>query len=84
MHVGGPYKHGQWDWTNLRVKHIGDDKLLPNVLRWKIDVETSLKIRRARETKSEFSEIRNLISYTNRLTKNEIMNFNKKKNSSFT
>lgn len=65
----GLYKQDQWDWTDRLMKHIRDGNLLPNVLRWKIGMEASLRNPQSKRedctpmfpTRDEFSEIMNLI-----------------------
>ncbi|RXI07560.1 hypothetical protein DVH24_005333 [Malus domestica] len=37
------YKEGRWDWTDKLMKHIRDGNLVPSVLKWKVDMEASLK-----------------------------------------
>lgn len=39
----GFHKQGRWDWTDRLMKHIRDGKTLLNVLRWKTEMEASLK-----------------------------------------
>ncbi|RXI09088.1 hypothetical protein DVH24_023232 [Malus domestica] len=41
--VIGLYKEGRWDWTDKLMKHIRDGNLVPTVLKWKVDMEASLK-----------------------------------------
>ncbi|TQD69630.1 hypothetical protein C1H46_044837 [Malus baccata] len=41
--VIGLYKEGRWDWTGKLMKHIRDGNLVPSVLKWKVDMEASLK-----------------------------------------
>ncbi|KAB2627607.1 pentatricopeptide repeat-containing protein [Pyrus ussuriensis x Pyrus communis] len=41
--VIGLYKEGRWDWTEKLMKHIRDGNLVPSVLKWKVDMEASLK-----------------------------------------
>ncbi|XP_050147318.1 pentatricopeptide repeat-containing protein At4g01570-like isoform X4 [Malus sylvestris] len=41
--VIGLYKEGRWDWTDKLMKHIRDGNLVPSVLKWKVDMEASLK-----------------------------------------
>ncbi|KAK8495427.1 hypothetical protein V6N12_044401 [Hibiscus sabdariffa] len=37
------YKQGRWDWTERLMKHIRDGHLVPNVLKWKANMETLMK-----------------------------------------
>ncbi|KAM2102751.1 hypothetical protein ACFX1T_000979 [Malus domestica] len=37
------YKEGRWDWTDKLMKNNRDDNLVPSVLKWKVDMEASLK-----------------------------------------
>ncbi|KAL9397134.1 hypothetical protein Peur_011387 [Populus x canadensis] len=37
------HKQGRWDCTERLMKHIRDVNLLPNVLKWRADMEASLK-----------------------------------------
>ncbi|KAJ6835005.1 pentatricopeptide repeat-containing protein [Iris pallida] len=39
----GLHKIGRWDMAERLVKHVRDNALLPNVLRWKDDMEASLQ-----------------------------------------
>ncbi|KAK3194471.1 hypothetical protein Dsin_025781 [Dipteronia sinensis] len=39
----GFHKHGRWDWTERLMKHIRDVNLVPNVLKWKAEMEVSMK-----------------------------------------
>ncbi|KAE8662429.1 Pentatricopeptide repeat-containing protein [Hibiscus syriacus] len=39
----GFYKQGWWDWTERLMKHIHGGYLVPNVLKWKANMETKLK-----------------------------------------
>ncbi|KAF4366451.1 pentatricopeptide repeat-containing protein At4g01570 [Cannabis sativa] len=63
------YKQGRWDWTNRLMRHIRDGNLLPNVLRWKMDMEALLKKPPTKRkdytplfsSEGEFSEIMNII-----------------------
>ncbi|PON97161.1 Tetratricopeptide-like helical domain containing protein [Trema orientale] len=63
------YRQGRWDWTDRLMKHIRDGNLLPNVLRWKMDMESSMKSPQSKRkdfkplfsSEGEFSEIMNLI-----------------------
>ncbi|KAM1069237.1 hypothetical protein ACFX13_001207 [Malus domestica] len=41
--VIGLYKEGRWDWTDKLMKHIRDGNPVPTVLKWKVDMEASLK-----------------------------------------
>ncbi|KAK2649901.1 hypothetical protein Ddye_017390 [Dipteronia dyeriana] len=41
----GFHKHGRWDWTERLMKHIRDVNLVPNVLKWKAEMEVSMKIK---------------------------------------
>ncbi|XP_057516372.1 pentatricopeptide repeat-containing protein At4g01570 [Amaranthus tricolor] len=49
------YKQGQWDSTERLMRHIRDGNLLHNVLRWKANMEASLK--QKRKTKQDYSPI---------------------------
>ncbi|KAE8660550.1 Pentatricopeptide repeat-containing protein [Hibiscus syriacus] len=39
----GFYKQGRWDWTERLMKHIHGGHLVPNVLKWKANMETLMK-----------------------------------------
>ncbi|KAK6239614.1 hypothetical protein QUC31_005083 [Theobroma cacao] len=39
----GFHKQGRWDWTERLMKHIRDGNLVPNVLKWKANMEASMK-----------------------------------------
>ncbi|EXC13626.1 hypothetical protein L484_019583 [Morus notabilis] len=78
----GLYKQGRWDWTDRLMKHIRDgNNLLPNVLRWKIDLEASLKNPQSKRkdytpmfpSKDEFSEIMSLIRSANATMKAQLV-----------
>ncbi|KAJ0052538.1 hypothetical protein Pint_00707 [Pistacia integerrima] len=68
----GFHKHGRWDWTERLMKHIRDGNLVSHVLKWKADLEASMKSRKNRRkdytpifpSKGDFSEIMNLIGST--------------------
>lgn len=65
----GLHKHGRWDWTERLMKHIRDGNLVPNVLKWKADMEASLKNPQSKRkdytpmfpSKGDFGEIMSLI-----------------------
>ncbi|KAJ0111662.1 hypothetical protein Patl1_00728 [Pistacia atlantica] len=68
----GFHKHGRWDWTERLMKHIRDGNLVSHVLKWKADLEASMKSRKNKRkdytpvfpSKGDFSEIMNLIGST--------------------
>ncbi|XP_074263093.1 pentatricopeptide repeat-containing protein At4g01570 [Silene latifolia] len=70
----GLYKQGLWDSTDRLMRHIRDGNVLHKVLRWKAEMETSLKSpQKPREdltpifpAKGDFSEIADLMSGYNR------------------
>ncbi|TXG63147.1 hypothetical protein EZV62_010141 [Acer yangbiense] len=39
----GFHNHGRWDWTERLMKHVRDVNLVPNVLKWKAEIEVSMK-----------------------------------------
>ncbi|XVF33052.1 hypothetical protein REPUB_Repub17cG0135100 [Reevesia pubescens] len=39
----GFHKQGRWDWTERLMKHIRDGNLVPNVLKWKANMEALMK-----------------------------------------
>ncbi|TYJ26809.1 hypothetical protein E1A91_A07G146800v1 [Gossypium mustelinum] len=39
----GFYKQGRWDWTERLMKHIRGGNLVPNVLKWKANMEALMK-----------------------------------------
>ncbi|XP_048421884.1 pentatricopeptide repeat-containing protein At4g01570-like [Pyrus x bretschneideri] len=61
------YKEGRWDWTEKLMKHIRDGNLGPRVLKWKVDMEASLKNPNRKDytplfpSKGDLSEIMSLI-----------------------
>ncbi|KAH7519377.1 hypothetical protein FEM48_Zijuj08G0029600 [Ziziphus jujuba var. spinosa] len=67
----GMYKQGRWDWSDRLMKHIRNGNLVPNVLRWKADMEASMKSSQTKRedltpffpSRGDFSEIMNLIRY---------------------
>lgn len=67
----GMYKQGRWDWSDRLMKHIRNGNLVPNVLRWKADMEVSMKNSKTKRedftplfpSRGDFSEIMNLIKY---------------------
>ncbi|XP_075668311.1 pentatricopeptide repeat-containing protein At4g01570 [Castanea sativa] len=66
----GLHKHGRWDWTERLMKHIRDGNLVPNVLKWKTDMEALMKNPQSKrkdytpmfQSKGDFGEIMDLIS----------------------
>ncbi|KAJ4727981.1 putative Pentatricopeptide repeat-containing protein [Melia azedarach] len=68
----GFHKHGRWDYTERLMKHIRDGNLVPDVLRWKADVEASMKSRKSKRkdytpmfpSRGDLSEIMSLIGST--------------------
>lgn len=66
----GFHRHGRWDWPERIMRHIRDGNLLPTVLKWKVDMEASMKGQQSRKKdfspifpwKGDFSEITNLLS----------------------
>ncbi|XWS46333.1 hypothetical protein CRYUN_Cryun14cG0056400 [Craigia yunnanensis] len=67
----GFHKQGRWDWTERLMKHIHDGNLVPNVLKWKANVEALMqnppKSRKDYTPlfppKGDFKEIMNLPGY---------------------
>lgn len=63
-------KEGRKDWTHRLLKHIRNGNLMPTVLKWKANMEASMKDPRSREKdftpmfpgKGDFQEILNLIN----------------------
>ncbi|XP_022757661.1 pentatricopeptide repeat-containing protein At4g01570 [Durio zibethinus] len=39
----GFHRQGRWDWTERLMKHIRNGNLLPNVLKWKANMEALMK-----------------------------------------
>ncbi|OMO82341.1 hypothetical protein COLO4_23076 [Corchorus olitorius] len=39
----GFHKQGRWDWTERLMKHIRDSNIVPNVLRWKANMEATMR-----------------------------------------
>ena len=39
----GFHEQGRWDWTERLMKHIHDGNLVPNVLKWKANMEALMK-----------------------------------------
>ncbi|KAJ7963386.1 Pentatricopeptide repeat-containing protein [Quillaja saponaria] len=37
------HKHGKWHWTDRLMKHVRDGDSVPNVLKWKADMEAAMK-----------------------------------------
>jgi pentatricopeptide repeat protein len=66
----GLHKHGRWDWTERLMNHIRDGNLVPNVLKWQIDLEATMKNPESKRkdytpmfsSKGDLVEIMNLIS----------------------
>lgn len=66
----GLYKHSRWDWTDKLMKRIRDGNLLPSVLKWKVDMEATMKAPQSNKkdhtplfpSKGDFSDILSLIS----------------------
>ncbi|KAK9273916.1 hypothetical protein L1049_018728 [Liquidambar formosana] len=66
----GLHKQGRWDWTERLMKHIRDGDLVPNVIKWKADMEASMKNPQSRRkdltsmfpSKGNLSEIMSLIN----------------------
>ncbi|PRQ58667.1 putative tetratricopeptide-like helical domain-containing protein [Rosa chinensis] len=66
----GLYKHSRWDWTDKLMKRIRDGNLLPSVLRWKVDMEATMKAPQSKKkdltplfpSKGDFSDVLSLIS----------------------
>uniref|UniRef100_A0A5B7A8D2 Pentatricopeptide repeat-containing protein n=1 Tax=Davidia involucrata TaxID=16924 RepID=A0A5B7A8D2_DAVIN len=66
----GFHRQGQRDWTDRLMKHIRDGNLVPTVLKWKANMEASMKNPRSKRkdfapmfpSKGDFSEIISLIS----------------------
>lgn len=65
----GMYKQGQWDWTDRLMKRIRYGNLVPNVLRWKVEMEALMKNPQSKRkdhtpmfpSKGDLSEIMSLI-----------------------
>ncbi|OVA19953.1 Pentatricopeptide repeat [Macleaya cordata] len=66
----GFHKQGRWDWTERLMKHIRDGSLVLNVLRWRTEMEASMRGPHSRKKdltpmfpfKGDFSEIMSFIS----------------------
>lgn len=66
----GLYKQGRWDSTERLMRHIRDGNLLHNVLRWKANMEASIKNQQKKRedhtpifpAEGNFSEIVDLLS----------------------
>lgn len=66
----GFQRQGRWDWTERIMKHIRDGNLVPTVLKWKADMEASMKSPQSRKKdfspifpcKGDFSEITYFLS----------------------
>ncbi|XP_010522872.1 PREDICTED: pentatricopeptide repeat-containing protein At4g01570 [Tarenaya hassleriana] len=43
------HKQGRWDWTERLMKHVREGNLVPHVLRWKAEMEASLRSPQSRE-----------------------------------
>lgn len=64
------YKHDRWDWTDRLMKHARGGNLVPAVLKWKANMEASVKGPHSREkdytpifpSKGKFSDILQFIS----------------------
>lgn len=64
------YKQGRWDLTDKLMKYIRDGNLMPNVLKWKANMDALMKNPQSREkdfspmfpAKGDFTEILSLIS----------------------
>ncbi|XP_058105136.1 pentatricopeptide repeat-containing protein At4g01570 [Magnolia sinica] len=37
------HREGRWDWAERLMKHVRDSSLVPNVLRWKADMDASMR-----------------------------------------
>lgn len=69
----GFHKKRRWDWTEQLMKHIRDGNLVPSVLKWKANMEASMKSPQNRRndytsmfpSKGDFSEIMNLLGCSN-------------------
>lgn len=69
----GFHKYGRWDFTERLMKHIRDGNLVLDVLKWKADVEATMKSRKSKRKdytpmfpyKGNLSEIMSLIGSTN-------------------
>ncbi|GKV49422.1 hypothetical protein SLEP1_g56172 [Rubroshorea leprosula] len=65
----GFHKQGKWDWAERLMKHIRDGNLVPHILKWKANLDASIKNPpNKREdysslfpTKGSFSDIVNLV-----------------------
>ncbi|XP_050384461.1 pentatricopeptide repeat-containing protein At4g01570 [Argentina anserina] len=66
----GLYKHSRWDWTDKLMKRIRDGNLLLSVLKWKVDMEATMKAPQRNKkdhtplfpSKGDFSDVLSLIS----------------------
>ncbi|KAF8407390.1 hypothetical protein HHK36_006521 [Tetracentron sinense] len=66
----GLHRQGRWDWAERIMKHVRDGTLVPNVLRWRADMEASMRNPQNRKrdytpmfpSKGNFTDIMNLIS----------------------
>ncbi|GLT34256.1 hypothetical protein SLA2020_087800 [Shorea laevis] len=65
----GFHKQGKWDWAERLMKHIRDSSLVPHILKWKANLDASMKNPpNKREdysslfpTKGSFSDVVNLV-----------------------
>lgn len=59
------YKHDRWDWTDRLMKHVRGGNLMPAILKWNANMESSVKGLQSREkdytpifpSKGKFSDI---------------------------
>lgn len=66
------HKHSRWGWAERILKHIRDSNLLPNVLRWKANMDASLTAPQDRRkdftpmfpSDGDFTDIMRLINFT--------------------
>ncbi|OWM74818.1 hypothetical protein CDL15_Pgr004585 [Punica granatum] len=66
----GFHKHGYWDGAEMLMKHIRDGNLVPNILKWKANMEAVMKNPQSRRkdytplfpSRGDLSEVMSLIS----------------------
>lgn len=66
----GLHRQGRCDWTKRLMRHIRDGNLVPTVLKWKADMEASMKSHQSKKKdfspifpcKGDFSEITNFLN----------------------
>lgn len=43
------HKHSRWDWAERLMKHVRNSNLVPNIVRWKNNMEASMKTPQSRQ-----------------------------------